>query len=136
MAYMTWSDDYSVGVSIFDEEHKALVGLVNALHESMMSGQSKQKVFEILDRLIGYTVDHFAHEEALFRQTGYTESVSHKIQHEKLKDQVGAFRVRAEKSVSGSLIIELSRFLQDWLVQHIQHEDKRYGPFLNAKGIV
>ena len=26
-------------------------------------------------------------------------------------------------------------FLRDWLVEHIQGEDKKYGPFLNAKGI-
>jgi hemerythrin len=26
-------------------------------------------------------------------------------------------------------------FLKDWLCKHILESDKRYGPFLNAKGV-
>jgi hemerythrin len=135
MPYMQWLDEYSVGVSVFDDEHKKLIAMLNALHESMVAGQSKQKLFEILDGMIDYTVKHFAHEEELFRRTGYPESITHKLRHEDLKAKVISLRQRAEQKVSGALVIELSNFLHDWLINHIQGEDKRYGPYLNAHGI-
>lgn len=37
----------------------------------------------------------------------------------------------------GKILIshELMTFFKDWLVKHIQGDDKQYGPFLNGKGI-
>jgi hemerythrin len=31
--------------------------------------------------------------------------------------------------------VTVMSFLKDWLVKHIQGEDKKYGVFLNKKGI-
>jgi hemerythrin len=31
--------------------------------------------------------------------------------------------------------MEVLNFLNNWLVNHIQHSDKDYGPHLNSKGI-
>jgi hemerythrin len=31
--------------------------------------------------------------------------------------------------------MEVLNFLKGWLVKHIQGTDKKYGPFLNAKGV-
>ena len=150
MAYMEWIDDYSVGVAAFDDEHKKMIDLIAALHESMVSRRSSEIVFEILDGLIEYTLVHFSHEEKAFMQTGYPGAVIHRMQHEELKAQVKDFRLRAqilldcsltddqhpEGVVGGSLVIELSRFMHDWLIDPIMGSDKRYGAHMNARGIV
>jgi hypothetical protein len=34
-----------------------------------------------------------------------------------------------------SLSLERMAFLKDWLVEHIKGADKKYGPFLNKKGV-
>ncbi len=34
-----------------------------------------------------------------------------------------------------TITIDVMLFLSDWLNVHILNEDKKYGPFLNSKGI-
>jgi hemerythrin len=36
---------------------------------------------------------------------------------------------------STSLQYELLQFLMDWLMNHTKDVDKKYGPFLNSKGV-
>ncbi len=38
MPYLTWSNEFSIGVPVFDDEHKVLIALANALHEAIASG--------------------------------------------------------------------------------------------------
>ena len=33
------------------------------------------------------------------------------------------------------MTVEVMNFLKDWLSNHIQTSDKKYGPFLNSKGV-
>jgi len=33
------------------------------------------------------------------------------------------------------LSLEVMNFLKDWLMNHIQGSDKKYGPYLNSHGI-
>jgi len=34
-----------------------------------------------------------------------------------------------------SVYIELLNFLRDWLTNHMQKEDREYGPWLNGHGV-
>jgi hemerythrin len=38
MAFINWTDELSVGVELFDNDHKKLVSLANSLHESITVG--------------------------------------------------------------------------------------------------
>jgi hemerythrin len=126
----------SVGVKALDEEHQKLVGMLNALYDGMQAGQGKEALGKILDGLIGYTKTHFAHEERFFAQHGYPDAVKHKAEHDALARQ--ALDVQAKYKAAGSaatLSMEVLNFLKNWLINHIQGSDKKYGPFLNAKGV-
>ena len=38
--------------------------------------------------------------------------------------------------MNGTLLaLELLRYLKEWLARHIQQDDKKYGVFLNGKGV-
>ncbi|MGB9912684.1 MAG: hemerythrin, partial [Candidatus Kapaibacteriota bacterium] len=41
MAFIEWNDNYSVGVSIIDNQHKQLIRIINELHEGMGTGKGK-----------------------------------------------------------------------------------------------
>jgi hemerythrin len=135
MPLMTWNAKMSVGVALLDNDHKKLVGMLNQLFDAINSGQGKESLGKILDGLVDYTKIHFANEEKLFAQTIYPESVAHKKEHDDLTRQVLDVQNKYKAGATGTLSLEVMNFLKTWLVNHIQGNDKKYGPHLNAKGI-
>jgi len=131
---MEWSSDLSVGVGLIDDQHKVLLDLVNELHAGMRNRKSDAVLVGIVERLKEYTVKHFAQEEELFDRYGYPETAMHKEIHAKLVQQVLDFE-SGLKSGKAKVSMEIMRFLKDWLVNHIMGTDKKYGPFMNSKGI-
>ena len=84
--------------------------------------------------LLGYTVYHFATEEAFFDKYGYPALASHKKEHETLRKQATELSEgfsRGEPVISA----ETMTFLKNWLYHHIMVSDKKFGPFLNAMGV-
>ncbi|MTJ93544.1 MAG: bacteriohemerythrin [Desulfovibrio sp.] len=131
---ISWTDDLSVGVGIIDEQHKGLVDLINELNAAMRQRRSDSVLVGVLERLKQYTVKHFATEEELFDKFGYPDTASHKKAHHDLVEKVLAFEAEL-RSGRAKVTMEIMRFLKDWLVGHIMGTDKRYGPFLNSKGV-
>ena len=89
---------------------------------------------DILKELINYTEWHLAVEEGYMTVYGYPDYEKHKQEHRKLKDQVidiqrqfGAGRIE--------MTMDLMRFLNVWLTNHIIAVDKKLGKFLSSKGL-
>ena len=129
-----WSDTYNVKIGIVDIQHKKLVSIINELHQAMVGGHGKEKLGSILANLIDYTKMHFATEEKLMESRGYPDYPDHKGEHDRLTGKVVEFQRKFQANEVG-LTIEVMDFLKDWLSKHIMGSDKRYGPFLNAKGV-
>jgi hemerythrin len=134
MSFMEWNDQMSVSVNVFDREHQQLVKMLNELHDAMKAGHGKDSLGKILDALVNYTKVHFAHEERFFAQTDYPGAAEHKKQHDDLTRQVLDFQQKYKDGSAALLTVEVMSFLKDWLVNHIQGSDKKYGPYLNGKG--
>lgn len=134
MALLTWNDSYSVKVRQFDDQHKKLVEMINSLHDAMKVGKGRETMDIILKSLIDYTKTHFADEERLMTQHQFPGYEKHKKEHNLLTIQAQEINKQLE---AGTFVVsqELLTFLREWLVKHIQGEDKQYGPFLNGKGI-
>lgn len=134
MALITWSNNFSVGISIFDEHHKKLAGLVNTLHDAMKKGEAKQIQEGILDELVVYTKNHFAEEEKYFDMYKYPDSGLHKKEHHLLTAKVVEYYT-AIKSGKSVISMELMDFLRDWLLNHIANSDKKYSEFFKKNGL-
>jgi hemerythrin len=134
MAVMEWSPAFSVKVKKFDDQHKKLIDLLNQLHDAMKAGQGNAMLGLVLQSLITYTATHFKEEEQVMQANGYPDLPQHKIEHEKLVKQVLDLQKKFQ-SGGGVLTLTVMSFLKDWLTSHIQGVDKKYGIFLNAKGI-
>jgi len=135
MPLMSWSETLSVGVTALDNDHKKLVEMTNKMFDAMKEGHGADEIGKILDGLIGYVKIHFANEERLFAQTGYPNLAAHKKQHDDLTHQVLEVQKKYKSGATGTLSIEVMNFLKDWLLKHIMGDDKKYGPYLNSKGI-
>lgn len=133
MALLSWSSRYSVGVQRMDEQHTVLFGMLNDLHEAMMKGQAQQIAGPLLRKLATYTHEHFATEERMMAASGYAGLAQHRVLHTELIRQVNEFAGRYERGET-ALNLKLLNFLRDWLTNHIQNEDKKYGPWMNERG--
>jgi len=129
-----WDTTYSVNIGILDTQHKTLVTMINDLHQAMTEGSGKDKLGGILSNLIKYTQANFATEERLMQTHGYPDIHAHKSEHEGLTNTVLDLQRRFRSNQVG-LSIEVMDFLKTWLVKHILGSDKKYSPFLNAKGV-
>lgn len=134
MPLLTWNDSLSVGVHTIDGQHAVLVGILNDLYDSMMKGQAKEFTGPLLKKLINYTRDHFAAEEAMMAAAGYSGLPAHRREHQALTKQVTEFAARFDRGEC-SVNIELLRFLRNWLANHIQQSDKLYGPAMRQRGV-
>ena len=134
MATMSWKDEYSVGVAEIDAQHKKLIELINELDGAMSKGQGKEALEKVLGQLISYCAGHFALEEKYFDKYGYPDAADHVDKHNKMTAKVLALQkdFRAGKV---TITFDVMDFLKKWLDKHIMGTDKKYGPFLNSKGV-
>ena len=131
---MFWTEEMCVGVEELDDDHKQLIALPNEANETLSSGQSREVVGEVLDRLVEKTTTHFAHEESLFDQTGFPGAVAHRREHDLMLGQALKWHAHFKSGLPPFLSEEQICSFQSWLDNHIQGADMQYGPHLNAKG--
>jgi hemerythrin len=129
-----WKKEYGVNIASIDAQHKKLFAIAEELHEAMRTGQTKPVLSKILDRLVQYTVTHFAQEEGLMKLHAYPDFAAHKAAHEALKKQVLDFQREFEAGET-FISVELMTFLKNWLEKHIQGTDMRYSPFLIQRNV-
>jgi hemerythrin-like metal-binding protein len=127
-----WNNRYSVQIGSIDAQHQTLFRLAEDLHTAMSAGQGKSVLSRTLDRLVQYTMVHFAHEERLMRLHNYPDLAAHQAQHAELTQKVQQFQAEFNAGET-AMTVELMIFLKDWLTGHIAGSDQKYGPFLKEK---
>ncbi|MEO5345295.1 MAG: bacteriohemerythrin [Magnetococcus sp. YQC-9] len=130
-----WRDGLSVGVDIFDMDHKNLIELINQLHAAMEQNQGTRRLQAILDDLINYATTHFSREERLLKEHDYPGLDGQKQQHTKFLHYIREQHVALGHGDSFALAAELLKFLKDWLLHHILQHDMGYKAFLAGKGV-
>lgn len=134
VSLMKWGPQFSINVQQFDNQHKQLIDMVNQLNDAMTSGKGHDALKSILDGLIQYTATHFADEEKILEQQNYPDLEMHKKAHKELVKTALELQKKFHGN-SSALSGEVMNFLRNWLVNHIQGDDKKYGAYLNGKGI-
>lgn len=129
-----WKDSYSVKVLAMDNQHKKLFLLIQELSESMSAGHGKDLLGEVLRRLVEYTTHHFAAEEKLMEMHKFPGLPAHRGEHKALTEKVQVLKKEFEAG-NANMAPQLLSFLQNWLTNHIQVVDRKYGDFMNADGV-
>lgn len=132
--FVTWKDDYSVGIERLDADHKRLMNLINRLQTAADYDTGSGFVDEALDELVDYTKNHFAREEELMEKYEYPDFEEHKRQHRKMVEKVDGM-LDHYKEDPDTTVDELVQFLKNWLINHIAGTDQQYSGFLRDKGV-
>ena len=132
MSIFSWKQEYTLGHSEIDNQHKKLFELAEELHTAMVGGKGKQVLAQTLSNLIIYTQKHFAMEERLMQTHRYPDYLKHKAEHDALTARVLGFQ-KEFASNRAALSIDLLHFLKDWLAHHIGDVDRKVAVFFRSK---
>lgn len=134
MEKIVWSDEFSVGVRVLDDQHKTLIHIVNKLIENPHELVDSMIISDALDEMTKYASQHFQLEEQLMEENGYPGFEQQKAQHKAFKTKLvrlcSAIR-QHEQEVPDILL----NYLHEWWLHHILQEDMEYRSFFSEKGI-
>jgi len=127
MSYFSWTDDLDVHVDRLNDQHKALIGIMEEIYTLNQQRVRRNQVELAMDKLVVFTGKHFIDEEQYMQSTGYEETDSHKILHrellQELKSEVESYKTQGESEVPDKFF----SFLHRWVIVHIKGSDGRFG---------
>lgn len=134
MLDIIWDQTYSVNIAEIDRQHQKFTGVLDMLFEAIEAGRSQGVLGEILRELAAYSDYHFETEENLMERYDYPGLEEHRKEHDGFRAKVRGFR---EDLLQGkaTLTEDVIRFMTRWITEHVMDVDKKYGPFLNARGV-
>lgn len=134
MAFVDWTDSFSVNVAEIDKQHQGLVGMLNDFYDAVMAKAGDEAISKLIDGMANYTVTHFQTEEKYFDKFNYPETAAHKKEHADFVEKVQEVQAKLK---SGRMVVplEISNFLKTWLSKHILGSDKKYTKCFNDNGL-
>ncbi len=132
---LAWKEDFRLGVEELDGQHTVLFGIINQLDLAVAGNSSPECLGDVLFGLRAYAEFHFHTEEMFMGRYGYGRAPEHQAAHGALLAAVDAIiagggDVRARAVAAKALIV-------DWVIGHIQHEDRELAEFIeSARGAV
>ena len=134
MLDIIWDQTYSVNIAEIDRQHQKFTAMLDMLFEAIENGRSKGMLFQILKELVAYAGYHFDTEEQLMIKYQYPNLGEHHKEHEAFRVKVLEFQ-RSFREGKETLTGDVIKFMTHWLADHVTHMDKKYAPFLNARGV-
>lgn len=123
-----WDSKFAIGIPAIDSQHRKLFMLCNSLHSSLNNkslGASWEEEFSYtLKECVEYVKVHFKSEEVLMQAAGFAGYKEHKKVHEDFVRKVLEFSQSEDHSIG--MAFKLVRFLYEWILSHIAHDDKLF----------
>ncbi len=127
---LEWTPDLSIGDEEIDSQHQELFRRAARLLDGLHIGQPEE-IGGLVDFLREYAVVHFGAEEALMQRVGFPDYVHHKAEHAGFLSDLLALASEYRREGSGAFMsVKASRWLSDWLRNHVSATDAELGKFL------
>ena len=129
MYQYSWSQEYSVGNDTIDGHHQHLFDLFNDSYNLLIASPSSSQTQKLISDLRLYTIFHFKEEEKAFMATSYPLIDEHLKLHHYFIEQLTHFEDLL-KTDPDAINEELFLFLNQWLIEHIQKQDRGYMSYI------
>jgi NNP family nitrate/nitrite transporter-like MFS transporter len=126
---ISWDDEFSVGIEAIDRQHTRMLSLINQIDEVIQQGGTYEMFAPVLDDLIDYTIQHFAHEEKLLEENHCPDIDKHKKSHVRLRGELLNWQEKVTDAAPEEMR-EHMFFLRIWFPGHILNVDKRDAEYL------
>jgi hemerythrin-like metal-binding protein len=127
---LCWKNEYSVGNTTLDNQHKNLLKICKmiSLYELDGSRESIGNYQSILNDLADYAGTHFHTEEEILTQANYPLIEDHAAEHMDYIDKLTDFLLSATHGVVDKQ--GLAQYLDAWWINHILESDMAYSHYL------
>jgi NNP family nitrate/nitrite transporter-like MFS transporter len=126
---ISWEDGFGVGIEAIDRQHTRIMRLINEIDEKVQDGGTYEQFAPVLNDLIDYTNEHFAHEEKLLEENSCPDLDKHKKAHVRLCEELLDWKKKVAKADTEDMN-EHMVFLRIWFPGHILNVDKRDAAYL------
>ncbi|MDR1588193.1 MAG: bacteriohemerythrin, partial [Treponema sp.] len=131
---VAWSTDLESGNAAIDSQHKQIFRLINSLAAACVEGRGVETLGDTLEFLAGYTIRHFADEEALQEVYQYPALEEHKKLHDEFKETVSSLVARYKSDGSSEMLFDqVNSVIVRWLIRHIKGEDYKIAEFIRKQ---
>ncbi|PLY01977.1 MAG: hemerythrin [Desulfuromonas sp.] len=128
---ITWDNRFCVGHELIDAQHQQLITYYNDFSTACSAGKGKDEISRLFGFLDSYVLEHFAEEEALMQKHGYPKAPMHRVAHMELTRSLRELRNQLQgNQVPLSVVIDASRMLMKWVLDHIGKEDVALSGYL------
>ncbi len=129
-----WDDKYNINISLIDEEHKKLIGIINKAVIAKQHKSNQETILEILNEMMTFALKHFTTEESYMIQFNYPEYQYHKEEHMDFSMKTLSYQ---SKVLDGDPYVanEILECLKQWMIIHIQVTDRKYVDYFKKNGL-
>ena len=124
MKQIEWKPEFSVGNAAVDQEHQQLIEQINQIYEQLDMQMDTVAIESMLADIQADISTHFALEELLMQEAGYHEFDDHRLDHERLLDQIHDLIFHFTEDPENGRKMLLSG-LSDWFGHHFTSFDAR-----------
>ncbi len=137
MELIPWREEFALGISEIDEQHKKILAIINNLSEIFQGKKHHEQeiINQIIQELDDYANHHFQTEEKYFDLFSYQDAEAHIKIHNQYREKIVEWRQKYEKENDPKIFFDVSEFLKNWWVWHINNTDRAYVPLFKEKGI-
>jgi hemerythrin len=128
--HVIWSDKYSMGIKLIDDQHKGLIGFVNDIFNHVTDNEEEERAWfkEVIQQAVKYVKTHFATEEKFMLATKFPGYAAHKKVHDEFTMTI--IKSVMEFEEGKRLVLEkFAYFLKDWVLSHVAVMDRQYSDY-------
>jgi hemerythrin len=127
---LVWNPDLLLGNTQIDDQHRRIFQILDKLITAIAERKGHEEVGGVLTAASVFVAAHFQMEEALMLQYQYPDLAVHRKSHEALRLQVEYLVDQFHKT--GPEPLELAKFMEWWLQDHIERQDRPMAHYLKA----
>jgi hemerythrin len=134
--FLTWRDDWNLGIEEIDQQHLRLVELLNQVADFVMSkapaSSDDAEAMRLLLHLQDQTRQHFRDEEDYMEAHEYPYVTRHHREHALLQAELKDL-IRVIEEGERRLDIQTLTSLKYWLIDHVIVSDMAIARYLNGR---
>lgn len=133
-----WQDKFSCSIPEIDKQHRKLFEIGSRIYETATLNDDcdhYDELMQTLDELVEYTKYHFSYEEKLLQKCNYPDYPTHKIEHDFFIKKVQKIAGKDLEENQNQTLMEIVKFVADWIAGHILDTDMKYKECLINGGV-